>query len=284
MNRGKGNIKTDSKSNPRFEEKNRELDNILSDTNNEHPEMIQIQRASKVIICISNGVNSLSEIAGYCKMSKSATHRILKALEKSHFITYIPFSRKYIIGDLIIGIAAKPNINHEYLIINSNLEMEELASLTEETISLAVLSGLGHVSVRTIPSKYQLRVVDDDNSFTFSFNGSVSHVLLSQVEEDELQMFLRNIRLDTTASNEVIDKDALVTRIKNVRRLGYDISVGERVVGGMCISAPIRNYILPAALNIVGPESRMKERRASFTKLLLDVTNRISFNLLNTLK
>jgi IclR family transcriptional regulator, KDG regulon repressor len=284
MRKAKDSIKAETNPLERFEEKDLELKNTLNNMDQEHPDMVQIHRSAKVIICISHGVNSLSEIADYCKISKSAAHRILKALEKSRFIQYNSFSRKYIIGDLIIGIAAKPNINHEYLRINSNLEMEELATITGETINMTVLSGMGHIGVRTIQSKYDLRVVKGTDIKAFSFNGAISHVLLSQVSDNELEMFLRNIRIEPPAHDSVKDKDDLLTQIKNVKLQGYDISIGERVVGAMCISAPIRNYILPAALNILGPEPRMKERSQSYVKLLLDVSNRISFNLLSILK
>jgi DNA-binding IclR family transcriptional regulator len=278
------NIKKDPNPTGRFEERNRELINILDNSSNEHPDMIQIHRASRIITCISNGVNSLSEIADYCKISKSGTHRMLKALEKSHFITYNPFSRKYLIGDLITGITSKPNINHEYLIVNSNLEMEELATITEETVNLTVLSGLGQITIRTLPSKYHLRVVESVNAAEFSFGGAISHVLLSQVKENELDLVLRNRRPEPLTNYSITDREALLAEVQKTRLQGYEVTVGERIIGAMCISAPIRNYIIPAALGIIGPEARMKEKTTNFLKLLLDVSNRISYNLLNTFK
>ncbi|MBN1188298.1 MAG: IclR family transcriptional regulator [Dehalococcoidales bacterium] len=265
----------------RIEEKNRELKTLLDDNDNERPDMMQIHRAARIITCISNGVNSLSEIAGYCKISKSGTFRILKAMEKANFIVYNPFSRKYLIGNLITGINSKPNINHEYLIVNSNLEMEELANISEETISLIVLSGLGQVTIRTIPSKYNLRVVEGTNMPAFSFNGAISHVLLAQVKDDELKMILKNKRPEPLTNYSITESEALISDIVKTRLQGYDISISERIIGAMCISAPIRNYLVPAALGILGPEARMKEKTSSFVKLLLDVSNRISYNLMN---
>jgi DNA-binding IclR family transcriptional regulator len=278
------NIKKDPKPTDRFEKRNPELINILDDSSEEHPDMIQIHRASRIITCISNGVNSLSEIADYCKISKSGTHRILKAMEKSHFIIYNPFGRKYLIGDLITGITSKPNINHEYLIVNSNLEMEEVATITEETVNLTVLSGLGQITIRTIPSKYHLRVVEAVNALEFSFGGAISHVLLSQVKDNELDMVLRNRRLEPLTNYSITEKEALLAEVQKTRLQGYEVTVGERIIGAMCISAPIRNYLIPVALGIIGPEARMKDKTSNFVKLLMDVSNRISYNLLNTFK
>jgi IclR family transcriptional regulator, KDG regulon repressor len=281
MHKAKENIKGDTNQHDRLEERNLVISNNLSDTNEGPIDMVQVHRAAKIITCISNGINSLTNIADYCKMSKSATHRMVKALEKSRFIAYNPNNRKYILGDLIVGIAARPNISHEYLIINSNLEMEGLTKITEETINLTILSGLGQVSVRTIQSKNKLRVVEDENITAFSFGGAISHVLLSQVSDNELEMFLRNIRIEGN-NGSFTNKEVLESRIKNAKLQGYDISTGEKIIGSICISAPIRNYVLPATINILGPEFRMKDRCPSFTKLLVDAANRISYNLINS--
>jgi DNA-binding IclR family transcriptional regulator len=278
------NAKKDLNSSGRYEEQNRELQDILDSTAEEHPDMVQIFRASRIITCISNGVNSLSEIADVCKISKSGTHRILKALEKSRFVIYNPFNRKYLIGDLITRITTKPNINHQYLIVNSNLEMEELANITEETVNLTVLSGLGQVTIRSIPSKYYLRVVEAINPTVFSFGGAISHVLLSQVKDDELDMLLKNRRPEILTSFSITDNEILISEVKKARLQGYCISANERIIGGMCISAPVRNYLVPAALGIMGPEARMKDKAPNFVKLLLDISSRISYNLLNAFK
>ena len=118
--------------NGRFTAKNFDLKNILDQSDDVKPDMIQIHRASKVITCISNGVNTLSDIADYCGLSKSSSHRLLKALEKSNFIMYNSFARQYSIGLLITDIALKPETYHDYLNICAGKELEELAASTGE--------------------------------------------------------------------------------------------------------------------------------------------------------
>lgn len=267
-----------SKTDNRFESKDYELKSILKD--DEQPDMLQIQRSSKVLLCISNGVNTLSDIADYCKISKSAAHRLLKALEKANFIIHNPFTRQYMIGELLIRVTAKPKINHEYLAINSRIELEELATMSEETISMGVMAGLKQSNVRTIPSKYDLRVVETPKDSSQFLSGALSYVFLSQIKDDDLDVFFKNIRMEPLTSFTVTNKEEILKRINEIRQIGYAISVGERIVGAMCIAAPIRNYFLPAGLAILGPEARMKERVPRLIDLLLDTANRISFNLL----
>jgi DNA-binding IclR family transcriptional regulator len=47
----------------------------------------------------------------------------------------------------------------------------------------------------------------------------------------------------------------------------------------MGIAVPIRNYVLPAALSVIGPEVRMKPGVKKFTGALLTGAARISENL-----
>ena len=46
----------------------------------------------------------------------------------------------------------------------------------------------------------------------------------------------------------------------------------------------MRNYVLPAALLVIGPECRMKDKTANIVDLLLTIADRISFNLIDISK
>jgi IclR family KDG regulon transcriptional repressor len=272
-----------SVSRERFDEKDLDLKNVLGGA--EEPlDMIQIHRAAKVITCIGNGVNSLSDIADYCRLSKSTVHRLLKALEKSHFVIYNHFTRQYLIGDMITDFAAKPETYHDYLKICAGKEMQELAEITEETVMLSVMVGLRQMRVLSIPSKHDLRVVEGSRRAAYIFAGAGSQVLLAQLKDEELKAALKHFKLEKLTSLTVVDKESMMARIRRIRQQGYAVSAGERITGAMCIAAPVRNYVLPASLIVVGPESRMKEKTSSFIDLLLTIADRISFNLVEIFK
>jgi DNA-binding IclR family transcriptional regulator len=58
--------------------------------------------------------------------------------------------------------------------------------------------------------------------------------------------------------------------------LGFAIGHSELTLGVTCISAPLKNYALPAVLNLVGPEMRMKPKIQSLTADLITTAGRIS--------
>jgi DNA-binding IclR family transcriptional regulator len=268
----------------RYNEKDFDLKNVLGDKTEEQLDMMQIHRAARVITCISNGVSSLSDIAEYCRLSKSTVHRLLKALEKSGFIIYNALNRQYLIGTLITDIAARPETYHDYLKMCAGKEMEELAAITEETVMLNVMVGLRQVRVLAIPSKHDLRVVEGSRKSAYILAGAGSQVMLSQIKDNELKIALKHFKIEKLTSQTVVDKEVLLARIQKIRQQGYAVSSGERMAGAMCVAAPVRNYVLPASLLIIGPECRMKEKTANFVDLLLTIADRISFNLIDIFK
>jgi IclR family transcriptional regulator, KDG regulon repressor len=268
----------------RVEEINRDLRNALRGKDDEPIDMMQIHRAAKVITCISNGVNTLSEIADFCQLSKSTVHRLLKALEKSSFIMYNAFNRQYLIGTLITDIAASPETYHDYLKICAGKEMEELAAITEETVMMNVMVGLRQVRVMAILSKHDLRVVEGSRQAAYIFGGAGSQVLLAQLKDDELKTALKHLKLEKLTGLTVSNNETLLARIQKIRKQGYAITCGERMPGAIGVAAPVRNYVLPVALLIIGPECRMKDKTANIVDLLLTIADRISFNLIDIFK
>ena len=70
--------------------------------------------------------------------------------------------------------------------------------------------------------------------------------------------------------------ETLIMDIRRVRKQGYSVSIGETIVGSIGMSAPIMNYIYPAALSIFGPADRLKSRVDNLKEELKESANRIS--------
>jgi DNA-binding IclR family transcriptional regulator len=263
------------------EQKSYILRNVLNNSKDDRIDMLQIQRASKVLICIINGINTLSEVADYCEVSKSSMHRLLRALERSKFIIYDPFSRQYMIGELINNVAAKSENAHHYLATCARKELERVADITGETVLLGVLAGTLPVCVRFINSRFQLRVVDDTSNLPTLRAGAASYVLLSQLADEELAYIFKQFKKDTSDETPIPEFENWMAKIRQVREKGYAVSQNEKIVGAMGISVPIRNYCLPATITLLGLEIRMKENKNSYVDLMVTNADRISLNLKN---
>jgi len=243
-----------------------------------------VQRAIKILICLSRGINNLTGIAAECNLSNATAHRILRTLEETGAVFQDPVSRRYFLGLSIIGLTANPNLTHELLILSAEKEVRILSAYTEETVSLLTISGLKLVRLFSVPSRHPLRVVeipDEERKIGDIYSGAPAKVLLSQYPEDKFRQLLRYIKLEI-AGNPDINFEELILQIRQVRKQGYAITYGEIVKGGLCISVPVRDYALPVALNIYGPAERIKPRTADYLEKAMESAERISMNIRKT--
>jgi IclR family KDG regulon transcriptional repressor len=240
--------------------KSTRLRNNVSSTENIRATVKSISRAADVLICLGRGINTVTEIAKRCKLSKSTAHRLLKALEESNLAIRDSINHRYYMGYLITQLASNPQTTHEYLINSAKDEIHRLADSTEETVALRIMLGIQYVQLYEVQSKHNLRVTDNVRQVGPPFSGAIARVLLSQLKDKVLVAAMRNLRGAGENERPVVDMDLLRAQLKKVRQQGYAVSHGDRVAGAIAVSAPIRNYICPAALGIMGPENRLKSK------------------------
>jgi len=236
-----------------------------------------IFRAANVLNCISEGQNSLTEIAESCELSKSTVHRLLQTLVESGIVVQDPISRKYFVGKLITRLLSRPQVTHEHLIVCAEKEMTILSEKTRETISLGIMLGLKYISLKEVPSRYQLRVVEAETDMQGPLHaGAGGKVLLAQLNDQELQIALDNLHFRAITPFTITDKQKAYAQISQIRHRGYAESTDEVVMGAMCIAVPVKGYSLPACLSIIGPTHRMQDKKLQYRKMLQESASRIS--------
>jgi IclR family acetate operon transcriptional repressor len=238
-----------------------------------------ISRSANILSCVSDGINSITAIAECCKLSKSTVHRLLRAMAEAGLIIHDPASRQYFLGQLITKLISKPDVTHEFLINCAHHEMQHLLDITGETINLSIMIGNKYTSLHTAPSKNDLRVVEEIREVTSVHAGAAGKVLLAQLDRNNLKAVLKNLVLDSVTEYTVSDTEELLFQVRRIKQQGYSVTYSERIVGAMAIAAPVKNYALPVALSIVGPEGRMKPKVKELVDALLLSTSRISQNI-----
>ena len=237
-----------------------------------------VYRTANILKCISNGIDSITGIANTCGLNKSIVYRLLKAMSEARLTTRNPITRRYHIGPLITEISSDPNVAHEQLILCAINEMRALSNYSRESIGLDVLIGFQDMVIFEIPSTYDLRITAKTRIVNDIHIGN-SKVLLSQLGTKELKIILKNIVLDPITENTTTSKKELLAQIKQIKQQGYGIAYGERNEGAICISVPINNYLLPATLSILGPDSRVRPRITDYISKLKSSSNLIQENI-----
>jgi DNA-binding IclR family transcriptional regulator len=257
----------------------RNIQDFILNTVKQPSAVKSVFRAANILTCLSQGVNSITDIAKYCSLNKATVHRLLKALVEVRLAMLDPVNHRYYLGYFIDQIISDPLTTHEYLRTCAFKPITLLANNTEETVFLCVSIGLQYIILSQIPSQHGLRVVDGKKGGTFLHAGATSRVLLSQLNDSDLKIALIMMDFEPMTSSTIISPERLQNHIRGIRRLGYDFSYGERIPGSLCIAAPVKNYILPAAVGIIGPESRIKPRKNEFIQELKTASAQIANNL-----
>jgi IclR family KDG regulon transcriptional repressor len=236
-----------------------------------------VNRIAKILVCLGEGKNAVTEIADDCHLSMSTTHRLLNLLTEPGFTIYDPANHQYHLGPLVGQLAANPNVTHHFLLRVTRDEMKRLSDITRETLILSILHGIQSQSLTSIPSKHSLRVHETDeigrdvHSLTPLAAGQ--KVLLSQLDDAGLNSILKFVK---ALDNPLMDIEQVKRELEQVGEQGYAITRGVKIPDVMAISAPVKNYIAPLSITVLGPESRLSRPASHFTAELLISANRLS--------
>ena len=101
-------------------------------------------------------------------------------------------------------------------------------------------------------------------------------MLLAELSPDQLKIILKNLRFIALQKNTITNQNDLLMELEQVKKQGYATSFSERIAGAASLSIPIRNYICPVALSIMGTENRFRDKMLDFLQDLKESAARIS--------
>ena len=242
-----------------------------------------IAHATKILICLCDGIHKISDIARQTHFSKSTVHRVLKLLEQSQMAVQDTINRRYYLGPLISQLASGVIATHKRLISCADAEMKRLSCISEETVVLHIMMGLKYVSLYEMPSKHTLRVSQESKRaaplFTELYAGASLKALMAQLDPDRLKILMETINIMPATEHTVTDKKVLMAQLAEIRKQGYAVSRGERLPGVVCVAVPVYKYILPVVLSVAGPEIRLQSRTKAIIAELKVSSGKISKNI-----
>lgn len=241
-------------------------------------ELEYISRLANILVSLSNNVDTVTRISDSCNLSKSTTHRMLGALRQTNLVSFDPTTHRYYLGTLIPKLSNAIQRTHNYLLTWSISEIRRLSDVTGETVALDILIGIQCVRLYVVLSVPLFRPDVQLERASEIFVGSSAKVLLSQINDTKLEKIMKYIRTEPLTEHSVVDKNVLMSQIKEARQKEYSISENEVGINGMAVSVPIKNYTVPVSLNIFGTTTLMKPKIPFLLEELKISATRISNN------
>lgn len=199
-----------------------------------------VERSLSVIYALSTsnqqhfGVTELSRSLG---LSKTVVHRTLQGLVETKFVTYNEYLRRYSLGPgaFAVGIAALRRFNIQEMVRRT---LEEISQLSQETATFSTLQGRSRVYVDQVVS-HQSRRFEVEMGKQYPLHaGSSSKCILAAYSQEELESIL-DARLDRLTSRTVTDGERLRAQLRQIRRRGHAISLGERDLKGGGVASAV---------------------------------------------
>jgi len=222
-----------------------------------------VDRAAALLLALgeSQGEAGVTELARRLGLHKSTASRLLATLERRGLVEQDGESGKYRLGLVVIRLAEQAERTLDLRGI-AMPELERVARLTRETVSLAVLDGDESLTVAQADGPNLIAVADWTGRSTPLHCVASGKVLLAALAEREV---LRIVRRGLVRHTErtIVELEPLLEELARVRRRGYATALSEFEVGLNAVAAPVvdaRGSVI-AAVDIWGPAFRLTPRR-----------------------
>ncbi|MBN9427207.1 MAG: IclR family transcriptional regulator [Burkholderiales bacterium] len=215
---------------------------------------------------------ALHQIAQRIELPKSTTFRLLQSLEQAGYLMRLE-DQRYCLSFRFTRLAGLVRSTMGIREVARPI-MRELAAATSETVTLHTSSAGMRVCIDAVATASPLRSVTQPGEQAPLTVGSSSKVLLA-FADDRKAVASAVARIAKLGERSQADVEAELARI---RKQGYAVSHGERVVGVCAIAAPVRGLDDGQyALSVVGPMVRMRDKEKDFAKLVVRAAADISW-------
>jgi DNA-binding IclR family transcriptional regulator len=205
----------------------------------------------------------------------SSAHQLLQTILWRGFIELEESTRMFKLGFRLWEVAQSYAMNDDLVSLAQPL-MDELTSITTETVQLARLEGIDNVYLAISESPHPMKLVSSVGKRLPAHATGLGKVLLAALDPEELDRRLSGVTLARFTDRTITDRTALLRELKRVRAKGFGYDNEEYVIGCRCVAAPVRDAIghVVAAMSVSVPTPRFNQEVAQHTRTALKDTVR----------
>lgn len=201
---------------------------------------------------------TLKDVSERLGIPKSTVHGILHAMRRRGYLSLDPETKSYAVSLTLIGrTTGIPSL--EIVRQRARRHLERLAGALGETAKLIGYEGLHSVAIDYVegerPLKYAVRL---GQRWPLHATGG-GKLFLAQYADDAVRDLLGDVGLEPITENTIVDIDALLAELADVRRQGWARQREEVQPEISGFAAPVRDTVggMLAALVVMGPTARI---------------------------
>jgi IclR family pca regulon transcriptional regulator len=221
---------------------------------------------------------TLSQAAAAANLSRAAARRVLRTLAGLGYVTQAGKLFSLAPRILELGFAY---LSSQSWIDRAEPLMKELSHDLQESCSAAILQGseIVYVARMSAPHRIMSTTIAVGTRLP-AFHTSLGRAQLGHLAEEELLHLLKALRIEPYTASTIVDRAALVDRIRKDHAQGFSIVDEELEKGLRSLAVPIvgRSGRCVAALNLSAHSNRTtrNEMRERFLPRLREVAQQIA--------
>ncbi|GAI39590.1 unnamed protein product, partial [marine sediment metagenome] len=189
---------------------------------------------------VANGLElGIAELCKKISLPKGTVHRLLGTLKNLGYIEQNPQNRKYYLTVKVfkLGTAVTDRVGLVQIIPY----MKEISRKFNESVNLAILDRDEIIYLYSMGSDNTLKLDLRIGSNQPAYCAAVGKVLLASLNEQELDGYLRRVKLKPYTPYTITSKEYLKKDLKLIRERGYSFVNEEYIVGVSCVAVPLKD-------------------------------------------
>src|SRR5499426_735092 len=203
------------------------------------------------------GIN-LAELSKAVGLHNSTAFHLLKTMVQLGYLSQLRDSKRYRIGNRLFTLAAGA-LDENTLLAAVTPVLETLTRETGETGHFAIRSGNDIVVIARTAGSGMLQMIDRTGAQRPAHATALGKVLLSALNGGQIRQLLGREPLRRLTAKTIVERDALLREIEEVRRKGIAYDDGEFDAEIRCVAVPVHDFAgrLAGALGISGAVWRL---------------------------
>ena len=200
----------------------------------------------------------LAELSKRVGLHNSTTFHLVKTMVQLGYVSQLADSRKYRIGRRMFTLAAGALDEIELVSVATPI-LEKLTGETGEYSHFAIRSGEQIVVVAKTAGSGIFQMVDRTGAVRPAHATALGKVLLAALSPSRLERYLLTCELRKFTAKTIVEQDALLREIEEVRRKGLAFDDGEFDPEARCVAVPVRDFTgrVAGAIGMSGPMWRL---------------------------
>jgi DNA-binding IclR family transcriptional regulator len=212
--------------------------------------------------------------------SPTAFH-LVKTMAQLGYISQVRDTKRYRVGSKLFRLAAGA-LEDNQLVGLATPVLQTLTGQTGETGHFAVRAGGDVVVLARTAGSGLLQLVDRAGSQRPAHATALGKALISALSEPQIRQLVGGAPLQRFTANTIVDVDALIREIDEVRRKGIAYDDGEFDAEVRCVAAPVHDFAgrIAGAIGVSGPVWRLSlQLLQSMAHPVRDAARRLSIEL-----